>query len=65
MSARFGNRKMLIPTAILGDEIMRSVKKGKLVTAGQIRTKLARDYGADVTCPLPQAHHTLLARGKR
>ncbi len=52
MSARFGNRKMLIPTVILVDEIMRRVKKGKLVAARQIRTKLARDCGADVTCPL-------------
>ena len=52
MAARFGTGKMLIPTPMLVDEVMRSVGKGKLITAGQIRQKLARDCGADVTCPL-------------
>ena len=52
MAARFGMGKMLIPTPMLVDEVMRSVGKGKLITAGQIRQKLAHDCGADVTCPL-------------
>ncbi len=50
--ARFGKGKMLIPTPKLVDDIVRRVTKGKLVTVGEIRTKLARDHGADVACPL-------------
>ena len=49
---RFGKSKMLIPTPKLVDDIVRRVPKGKLVTVGEIRTKLARDHGADVACPL-------------
>ena len=52
MVARFGKGQMLIPTPMLVDQVMRSVRKGKLITAGQIRAKLARDCAADVTCPL-------------
>ena len=52
MVARFGHGKMLIPTPMLVDDLMRKVGKGKLITAGQIRQKLARDCAADVTCPL-------------
>lgn len=52
MVARFGKGKMLIPTPMLVDKLMRGIGKGKLITAGQIRTKLARDCAADVTCPL-------------
>ena len=50
--ARFGNGTMLIPTPKLVDEIIRLVPKGKLITVGEIREKLAKDHSADVTCPL-------------
>lgn len=50
--ARFGTGTMLIPTPILVDQVVRKVRKGKLVTVGQVRRKLARDHRADVTCPL-------------
>ena len=52
MTATFGKGMMLIPTPKLVDEIIRKVARGKLVTVGEIRKKLARDHGADVTCPL-------------
>ena len=52
MVPRFGKGKMLIPTPMLVDELIRSVRKAKLITTGQIRAKLARDFAADVTCPL-------------
>src|SRR5207249_6272560 len=45
--ARFGKGKMLIPTPKLVDEIISKVPKGKLVTVGEIRAKLAHDHGAD------------------
>ena len=52
MAARFGKGKMLIPTPMLVDGLVKNIAKGKLVTAGEIRNRLARDCGADVTCPL-------------
>src|SRR6266849_11090099 len=50
--SRFGKGMMLIPTPKLVDEIVRQVRRGRLVTVGEIRRKLAADYAADVTCPL-------------
>jgi hypothetical protein len=50
--ARFGKGTMLIPTPMLVDGLVRRVPKGKLVTVGELRRKLAADFGADVTCPL-------------
>src|SRR6202171_4952206 len=50
--ARFGKGMMLIPTPKLVDKIVRQVARGRLVTVGEIRRKLAADFSADVTCPL-------------
>ena len=50
--SRFGKGMMLIPTPKLVDEIVRQVPRGRLVTVGEIRRKLAADFSADVTCPL-------------
>ena len=50
--ARFGKGTMLIPTPKLVDKLLRQVPKGKLVTVGEIRNRLASDFAADVTCPL-------------
>jgi hypothetical protein len=50
--SHFGKGTMLIPTPKLVDELVRRIRKGKLVTVGEIRRQLARDFGADVTCPL-------------
>jgi hypothetical protein len=50
--ARFGKGTMLIPTPKLVDGLLRQVPKGKLVTVGEIRKRLANDFAADVTCPL-------------
>ena len=50
--ARFGKGTMLIPTPKLVDGLLREVPKGKLVTVGEIRKRLANDFAADVTCPL-------------
>ena len=49
---RYGPGKMLVPTPIMVDEVIRSVRKGKLITTGTIRKILAEKMGADVTCPL-------------
>ena len=50
--SRFGKGTMLIPTPLLVDEMIRQVPKGKLITASELRRKLAKDFAADVTCPL-------------
>jgi alkylated DNA nucleotide flippase Atl1 len=50
--ARFGRGTMLIPTPKLVDDLLRRIPKGKLVTVGEIRRRLAADFAADVTCPL-------------
>jgi hypothetical protein len=49
---RFGGRMVLVPTPLLVDSLIRKVKKGKLITVTQIRTRLAKDFKADSTCPL-------------
>lgn len=45
-------KKLLIPNPKDIDELMRKVKKGKLVTVDQIREKLAKKFHTDTTCPL-------------
>jgi hypothetical protein len=52
MAKRFGTGKMLIATPLLVDNLVRQVTNGKLVTIGQIRERLARDFRVDSTCPL-------------
>lgn len=49
---RFGGRRVLVPTPLLVDGLIRKVKRGKLVTVAQIRERLAKDFKADSTCPL-------------
>jgi alkylated DNA nucleotide flippase Atl1 len=49
---RYGAGKMLIPTPMMVDEVIRTVRRGKLITTGAIRKILAEKMGADVTCPL-------------
>lgn len=48
----FGGRRVLVPTPLLVDELIREVPKNKLVTVKQIRERLAKDFKADSTCPL-------------
>lgn len=50
--SQWGKGMMLIPTPKLVDAIVRQVPRGRLVTVGEIRRKLAANFSADVTCPL-------------
>ena len=52
MKQRFGEGLMLIPAPIEVDEVMRSVRKGKLITIDGIRKRLAAKHRADFTCPI-------------
>ena len=49
---RFGGTRVLVPTPLLVDELIRKVPKRKLVNVKQIRERLAKDFKADSTCPL-------------
>ena len=49
---RFGGRRVLVPTPLLVDSLIRKVRKRKLITVKQIRDRLAKDFKADSTCPL-------------
>ncbi len=48
----FAGKTMLIPRPRDVDAAIRKVRKGRLVTIGEIREFLAREHGADTTCPL-------------
>ena len=54
---RFGGRRVLVPTPLLVDELIRKVPKRKLVTVKQIRERLAKDFEAESTCPLTTGIH--------
>ena len=43
---------MLIPCPLDVDALIRTVRRGRLVTQSQIRETLARAQGADVACPI-------------
>lgn len=47
-----GRGKMLIPKPLDVDALMRKIRKGNLATVAQIRDRLAKDFNADLTCPL-------------
>jgi len=47
-----GRGRMLIPNPLDVDALVRQIHKGKLATVDQIRERLAKDSGADLTCPL-------------
>jgi alkylated DNA nucleotide flippase Atl1 len=50
--SHFGKGTMLIPTPKMVDGLIRKVPKGKLVTVGELRRKMAADFEGNVTCPL-------------
>jgi hypothetical protein len=52
MTRRWGTGIMVIPAPLEVDEIMRSVRKGKLITIDGIRRRLAARHGADFACPI-------------
>ena len=47
-----GRGKMLIPTPLDVDALIHRVEKGMLITDKQIRERLARNFHADLTCPM-------------
>jgi hypothetical protein len=49
---KFGGRRVLVPTPLLVDALIRNVRKRKLITVKQLRERLAKEFKADSTCPL-------------
>ena len=49
---RYGGNKMFFAPPIYYDELMKKVPKGKLITVGQMRDYLAKQYNADFTDPM-------------
>jgi len=47
-----GRGKMLVPKPLDVDALIRRVRKGKLVTVTQIMKRLAKDFHADIACPM-------------
>jgi len=52
MQKSFGTGTMLIPRPLDVDAVMRSVRKGRLMTSSQVRDRLAKQAHADSACPL-------------
>jgi hypothetical protein len=47
-----GGARVLVPTPMMTDEEIRTVPKGRLITNGQIRQRLAKKQNAESTCPM-------------
>lgn len=43
---------MLVPKPLDVDALIRKIRKGRLVTVTQIMKQLAKDFHADLTCPM-------------
>jgi len=52
MSKRWGAGTCVIPAPMEVDEIMKKVRKGKLITINQIRSILAKKHEATIDCPI-------------
>ncbi len=52
MNQRWGTGTFVIPAPIEVDELMKKVRKGKVVTINDIRAKLAEKHGATIACPI-------------
>jgi len=52
MTTRWGTGTMVIPAPAEVDALMRTVRRGRLITINQIRARLAKKHAADVCCPI-------------
>jgi hypothetical protein len=51
-ASKIGHGKMLVPTPLLVDGVIKKIPRGKLATVNTIRQYLAHKFSADITCPL-------------
>ena len=52
MRKRWGTGTMVIPAPLEVDEIMKTAKKGRLMTINEIRRILAQKHNVDFACPI-------------
>lgn len=45
-------QKMLIPTPVEIDQVVRTIPEGQVMVMADLRDRLAQNHEADVTCPL-------------
>jgi hypothetical protein len=48
---------MLVPTARIVDDFIRTIPKGSSMDVKTLRARLARKYKAEVTCPITTGYH--------
>jgi hypothetical protein len=48
---------MLVPTALMVDAFIRTLPKGRSLSARQLREAMAAAHGAEVTCPITTGFH--------
>jgi alkylated DNA nucleotide flippase Atl1 len=63
MQKKWGKGTIVISTAREVDEIMRQVRKGRLVTINQIRETVALRHGATIGCPMTTGIFARIAAG--
>jgi len=49
---RWGGKTMVIPSPIEVDAIMKTVKKGKVLTINDIRKQLSKNHKTEAACPI-------------
>lgn len=57
MQKYYGNVQMLHPEIEMIEELVEQIPKGKFITIDVLAKKLAKTYGADVTCPMRTGNH--------
>jgi len=63
MRPRWGTGTVVIPAPMEVDQIMRTGRKGKLITIREIREALARKHGASIGCPITTGIFAWIAAG--
>lgn len=48
---------MLVPTAMMVDQFIRRIPKGRSMSAKELRDAMAVTHGAEVTCPITTGFH--------
>jgi len=61
MSTQWGTGTIVIPAPVEVDEIMKRVRKGKLITVNEIRNILAKNHGATIGCPITTGIFAMIA----
>lgn len=57
----WGGNRMVVPSPLEVDALMKKVAKGKLITVNEIRQALAKKFKTDIACPLTSGIFTWIA----